>query len=217
MMAPTCWYQWASTLPAFWHSGALNWRLSRYLLHQHCWGPSNRHAVGLSHDDVIKWKHFPRNWPFVRGIHRSPVNSPHKGQWRGALMFSLICVWINDWVNSCEAGDLRRYRAQFDVIVMQHYAHRCSGDYQRQTTSKCNVQFLMDNFFPYVFNRYSSFFHKLTFLKITGDVSPCMMAQKGISSATWLFKSPSTSFDRRRLIVKKILAHSTPCVEITSN
>ena len=32
------------------------------------------------HDDVIKWKHFPRYWPFVRGIHRSPVNSPHKGQ-----------------------------------------------------------------------------------------------------------------------------------------
>ena len=23
------------------------------------------------YDDVIKWKHFPRNWPFVRGIHRS--------------------------------------------------------------------------------------------------------------------------------------------------
>ena len=44
------------------------------------------------HDDVIKWKHFPRHWPFVREIHRPPVNSPHKGQWRGALMFSLICV-----------------------------------------------------------------------------------------------------------------------------
>ena len=42
------------------------------------------------HDDVIKWKHFPRYWPFVWGIHRSPVFSPHKGQWRGALMFSLI-------------------------------------------------------------------------------------------------------------------------------
>ena len=28
------------------------------------------------HDDVIKWEHFPRYWPFVRGIHRSPVNSP---------------------------------------------------------------------------------------------------------------------------------------------
>ena len=39
------------------------------------------------HDDVIKWKRFPRYWPFVRGIHRSPVNSLHKGQWRGALIF----------------------------------------------------------------------------------------------------------------------------------
>ena len=46
----------------------------------------------LNHDDVIKWKHFPRYWPFVRGNHWSPVNSPHKGQWRGALIFSLICA-----------------------------------------------------------------------------------------------------------------------------
>ena len=73
---------------------------------------------GIEHDDVIKWKHFPHNWPFVRGIHRSPVNSPHKGQWCGALMISLICVLINDWVNNREAGDLRRYRAHYDVIVM---------------------------------------------------------------------------------------------------
>ena len=72
------------------------------------------------HDDVIKWKHFPRYWPFKRGIHRSPVNYPHKGQWRGALMFSLICVWINGWVNNGEAGDLRRYRAYYDVTVMKN-------------------------------------------------------------------------------------------------
>ena len=70
------------------------------------------------HDDVIKWKHFPRNWSFVRGIHRSPVNSPHKGQWRGALMFSLICTWINGWVNNREAGDFGRYWAHYDVTVM---------------------------------------------------------------------------------------------------
>ena len=70
------------------------------------------------HDDVIKSKHFPRYWPFVRGIHRSPVNSPHKGQWRGAVMFPLICVWINGWVNNREAGDLRSYCAHYDVIVM---------------------------------------------------------------------------------------------------
>ena len=43
------------------------------------------------HADVIKWKQILRYWSFVRGIHRSPVNSPHKGQWRGALMFPLIC------------------------------------------------------------------------------------------------------------------------------
>ena len=48
----------------------------------------------------------------------SPVNSPHKGQWRGALMFSLISVWINGWVNNREAGELRRYHAHYDVIVM---------------------------------------------------------------------------------------------------
>ena len=61
---------------------------------------------------------FPRYWPFVRGIHRSPVNSPYKGQWRGALMFSLICAWINGWVKIGEAGDLRRHRAYYDVTLM---------------------------------------------------------------------------------------------------
>ena len=68
------------------------------------------------------WRHqmetFPRYWPFVRGIHRSPMNYPHRGQWRGALMFSLICVCINGWINNREAGDLRRYRAHYDVTGM---------------------------------------------------------------------------------------------------
>ena len=52
----------------------------------------------------------------------SPVTGefPHKSQWRGPLMFSLICVWIDGWVNNGETGDLRRYRAHYDVIVMFH-------------------------------------------------------------------------------------------------
>ena len=50
--------------------------------------------------------------------YRSPVNSPHKSQWRGALMFSLICTWMNGWVNNREAGDLRRHRTHYDVTVM---------------------------------------------------------------------------------------------------
>ena len=95
-----------------------------------------------AHDDVIKWKHFPRNWPFVRGIRRFPVNSPHKGQWRGALMFSLICVWIHDWVYNREAGDLRRYRAHYDVIVM-----RISIDCQNIITFELNTPYN-----PLIFN-----------------------------------------------------------------
>ena len=59
-----------------------------------------RGQCGGIHDDVIKWKHFPRYWPFVWRIHRSPVNSPHKGQWRGTMMFPLICVGINGWINN---------------------------------------------------------------------------------------------------------------------
>ena len=67
------------------------------------------------------WRHqmetFSAILALCAGIHWSPVNSPHKGQWRGALMFSLIC-WINDWVNNDEAGDLRCHRAHYDVSVM---------------------------------------------------------------------------------------------------
>ena len=74
-----------------------------------------------SHDDVIKWKHFLCYWPFVRGIHQSLVNSHHKAQWRGTLMFSLNCTWINGWVNNCEAGDLKCHGAHCDITLMLHY------------------------------------------------------------------------------------------------
>ena len=70
------------------------------------------------HDDVIKWRQFPRSWTFVRGIPRSPVNSPHKGQWRGASMFPLIYAWMNVWANNRQAGDLRDHRAHYDVTVV---------------------------------------------------------------------------------------------------
>ena len=72
-------------------------------------------------DRTLWWRHqmeaFPRYWPFVRGIHWFLVNSPYKGQWRGALMFTLICSWINGWVNNREAGDLRCHHAHYDIIV----------------------------------------------------------------------------------------------------
>ena len=88
----------------------------------HCVSVVTLNCVGTidcCHDDVIKWKHFLRYWLFVQGIHRLTVNSPDKGQWRGALMFSLICVRRNGWANNGDAGDLRRNFAHYDVIVME--------------------------------------------------------------------------------------------------
>ena len=71
---------------------------------------------------ITWWRHqmetFSALLAFVRGIHRSPMNSPRKGQWRGALMCSLICAWINGWVNNREAGDLKRHRTRYDATVM---------------------------------------------------------------------------------------------------
>ena len=68
------------------------------------------------------WRHqmetFPRCWRFVWGIHRSPLNSPHKGQWRGALMYSEIWAWTNGWVNNRDAGGLWHHRAYYDVTIM---------------------------------------------------------------------------------------------------
>ena len=98
-----------------------------------CMKPTKIITYILLHDDVIKWKHFP--WYRAICAGNSPVNSPHKGQWRGAFMFSLICAWINRWVNNGEAGDLRRYRAHYDVIAMQC---KFSGTLAVELTKSCN-------------------------------------------------------------------------------
>ena len=79
-------------------------------------------TVDPAHDDVIKWKHFPRYWPFMRGIHWSPVNSPHKERPETrSYDISLICTWRNGWVSNRDAGDLRRHRAHCDVTVMNGF------------------------------------------------------------------------------------------------
>ena len=76
----------------------------------------------LFHPKSTWWRHQMETCSALlalcAGNSPAPVNSLHKGQWRGALMFTLICAWINDWVNNREAGDLRRHRDHYDVIVM---------------------------------------------------------------------------------------------------
>ena len=83
------------------------------------------------HDDVIKWKHSPRYWPFVRGIHRSLVISPHKGQWHGALIFSLICTWTI-------SGDKRWRRRWFKMPSRSSWRH-CNGINFNPSMDKCSA------------------------------------------------------------------------------
>ena len=89
-------------------------------------------AIPVSFPNMEICMHFTKNvmmtssngnifhvyWPFARGIHRSPVDSPHKGQWSGALMVYFICTWTNGWANNQDAADLRYHHTHFDVTVM---------------------------------------------------------------------------------------------------
>ena len=79
---------------------------------------------GHYHDDVIKWKHFPHYWPFVRGIHQSLGNSPHKGQWRRTLIFSLICAWTNRWANNRDTGDLKYHWGHVHYVTVMYFQVR---------------------------------------------------------------------------------------------
>ena len=88
------------------------------LFHNATWALKNRTAILANASTSASW------WRHQMGTFSALLalcagNSPvRKGQWRGALMFSLSCARINGWVNNREAGDLRRHRAHYDVIVM---------------------------------------------------------------------------------------------------
>ena len=89
-----------------------------------------RGVYKVSSKDVDKgrWRHQMETFSALLTICAG--NSPQKGQWRGALMFSLICDWITGWLNNREAGDLRRYRAHYDVTVMA-FLHKRNLDHNR--------------------------------------------------------------------------------------
>ena len=92
-----------------------SWKTRTRLSYSVCRDVGSRATHGAeasAHDDVIKWKHFPRYWPFVRGIRRSPGIPHKKASDAEFCFFSLICARINGWVNNGEAGDLRRNLSQ---------------------------------------------------------------------------------------------------------
>ena len=70
---------------------------------------------GYTFSEFTWWRHQMETFSALLAIcaGNSPVPGefPTQRQRRGALIFSLICVWINGWVNNRDAGNLRRYRA----------------------------------------------------------------------------------------------------------
>ena len=84
----------------------------------HCYDVANRYVTIGYMMTSSNGNIFRVTGPFVRGIHWSPVYSPHKGQWLGHLLFSLIHTWTNGWANNWNAGDLKLHRVHYDVTVM---------------------------------------------------------------------------------------------------
>ena len=150
-------------------------------------------------DDVIKWTYFPRYWPFVWGIHRSPVNSPHKGQWHAAAVFSFICAWIHVWKNNREAGYLRRHRAHYVVTVMAstysmwayHRALLLAGEKRRNIMvgaysfqTYCTL-YAMDQFLGVCIKAWCHIYASLMFFKI-GTVKACRLCSaKPLPEQPW--------------------------------
>ena len=134
-------------------------------------------------DDFIKLKHILCYWPLVRGIHRSPANSLHKGQWRRALIFFLICSWTNGWANHQDDCDLRHYRAHYDVTVMyifvrvaliinQHWFSQCHGIVEKFILESFMWMGPSDLYYRRLWNRIGVMLcknrHKLTLLEQLG-------------------------------------------------
>ena len=119
------------------------------------------------------------------------MNSPHKGQWRGALMFSLICARINGWVNNREAGDLRRHPVHCDVIVM----HRI---FLLREKPKVNRVLTKQNSYSIISQRTKS----IILINILSSLS-CTRGKEEIITAcySWRIISMSTQIRRRHMVM----------------
>ena len=137
------------------------------------------------------------------------MNSPHKGQWRGALIFSFICVWINGWVNNHEAGDLRRNRSHYDVIVMEDYSTinsnskddndilpTASLDYQRETTSNPIMNLWIHKISIILYNEMSAeCSHWMPVLHYLEDSSKMLLSSQIWKLLNFHFPTNYTSFN----------------------
>ena len=125
---------------------------------------------GPPHDDVIKWKHFPRYWPFVRGIHRSPVNSPRKGQWRGALMFS--CKQWRRWWFETQSRSLWRHRNVVGVKplsgpLLEYLLSWTLRNKLQWYVNRNSYIFIQEKAFENVVWKWCLFYHDIIVIQIT--------------------------------------------------
>ena len=110
------------------------------------------------HDDVIKWKHFPRYWPFCGELNSHQwilLTEASNAEARRASMFSLIDTWTNGWVNNQDASGLRCHRVHYDVTVMS-LEHNLTHPDLNKMVNNCRwhfeIHFLEIIFFEFWFN-----------------------------------------------------------------
>ena len=144
------------------------------------------------------------------GIHRSPVNSPNKGQWPGALMISLICAWTNGWSNNRDAGDLRRYGAHYCVTVMTTLEIIESGLAVYYWCNSCKLLW-HDRHFASTVTTSVIVIHGSSTASLAGDVllwnhsaPDDAIHSSDVTPASWCLKTPAT----RVFVPQPIQTHS---------
>ena len=86
--------------------------------------------INATHDDVINWEHFPRYWPFVRGTHRSSVNSPQRPVTRSFDVFfdlskQLSIQWWGWWFETLSRPLWRHRNEKYKLVFM--ISHHCGS------------------------------------------------------------------------------------------
>ena len=158
----------------------------------------------------IWWRHLMEIFSALLALcaGNSPVTGefPHKSQWRGALMFSLICAWTNGWVKNRDAGDLRRHRAHYDVTAMIYLYVTSLGSGK---SYDCPIQFLWSN--PEEYAKYIT--------RICSALRSLQQnkRQQGMFRLWILYHSRTSSHRKRRVLIMSTLSTlAAPAVVITT-
>ena len=118
--------KWHYQIPPDFYAASLPWSdLINVLCSRDPWTLGGRQAWSITVTILGRHNHVMtssnENIFRVTGPLCREFTGTHKGQWRGALMFSLICAWTNGWVNTWDTGDLRRHSTHYDITLMSAF------------------------------------------------------------------------------------------------